>query len=217
MIPLTLIALIAAAPAPPAPPFPDEVQRQIRKLGEPSATVRFDAITQLRLLARRVNISGGQRIQRGEPFDPKVKGLVPYLIRALKDEAESNRMVALHALADTRDPAAAEAIRKCLKDEKELVRFHAACLLTEFKDASGLKEMKAALGRLRADPMAAKGPFDTELLLASFERITGKSFGEIPLSPFLQSNTREIEASQEQIKKLLDAWAAWWDWEPAKK
>ena len=214
MIPLTL-AVLVAAPVPADPPFPVEVQALIRTLNEPTAAARLDAIHQLRLLARRADISGGQRARRGEEFPPKVKGLVPYLVRAAGDADEQNRVAALHGLADTLDPAAVAAIRGRLKDRSEMVRFHAACLLTEFKDASGLEELKKALARFRADPMAA-GPFDVERLLASFERVTGKSFGAIPANPFLSSDSRVAAASEARYKELLDTWAAWWDWQPRK-
>ena len=214
MIPMSFLFL-AAAPVPADPPFPEDVQILLRKLNEPAAEARSEAIQQLRLLARRADIAGGQRVRRGEEFAPKVKGLVPYLIRAAGDESEQNRVSALHALADTLDPAAVTAIRERLKDKSEAVRFQAACLLTEFKDAAGLEEMKKALKRFRADEKAA-GPFDVERLLASLERVTGKSFGEIPANPLISSDTRVIAASEKRYRELLDTWAAWWDWKPGK-
>jgi hypothetical protein len=216
MIPLSLVALMVAAPTPPEPPFPDEVKALIGKLSEPSAEARLVAIQELRLLARCCDISGGQRVRRGDSFAPKVRGLVPYLVRAAGDDVEINRVTALYALADTLDPAAIAAIRERVKDKSASVRLTAACLLTEFQDASGLAEMKAALERFRADPKSA-GPFDVEHLLASLERITGKSFGEIPANPWILSDTVKIAASEARYKELLDTWAAWWDWQPGKK
>lgn len=210
-----MLALVVAAPVPADPPFPEEVQALLKKLGDPAVEARLDAIQKLRMLARRADISGGQRVRRGDEFPPKVKGLVPYLVKAAGDEVEQNRVAVLYALADTLDPAAVVAIRERLKDRSETVRFHAACFLTEFKDAAGLDEMKAALKRFRADPRAP-GPFDVERLLASFERITGKSFGEIPMNPFIASDTRVIAASEKRYRELLDTWAAWWDWTPGK-
>ena len=53
-------------------------------------------------------------------------------------------------------------------------------------------------------------------LLASFQRITGKSFGKIPMNPILLSDTRTIAASEKRYRELLDAWAQWWAWEPGK-
>ncbi len=216
MVPLVLVAFTVAAPIPPEPPLPPEVRALVDKLNEPSAETRLVAICELRRLAGRVQVSGARRDRRGEPAEPKVKGLVPYLIRASKDEAEWNRILALHALADTLDPTATDAIRKALEDKSALVRLNAACLLTEFQDASGLAEMKAALARIRKDHESA-GPFGVEQLLASFERITGKSFGEIPMNPILLSDTRAIAATNERYKQLLSAWAEWWEWQPGKK
>jgi HEAT repeat protein len=209
-----IAAMALSAQIPPEPSLPEEAQAVVKQLGDPDPKVRNDAATKLRLLARRVDRSGGQRIQRGDEFEPKVKGLVPYLIRASADEDESNRSTALYALADTLDPTAVAAIRVRLKDKSQQVRFTAACLLTEFKDASGLDELKKALGGVRARQI--EGTFVTEMLLASFERITGKSFGAIPPNPFISSDTRVIAASEKRYAELLDAWAAWWDWTPGK-
>jgi hypothetical protein len=212
-----VLVLASAAPVPADPPFSPEVEALLKKLNEPDAEKRREAINELRMLARRVSVSGGRRERRGEEVAPKVKGLVPHLARAAaSDEDEWNRKFALYALADTLDPAAVVAIRERLKDKAESVRFLAACLLTEFKDAAGLDEMKKGLSRLRARPDAVSS-FDTELLLASFERITGKSFGPIPPNPLILSDLKAIAASEKQYAELLDAWAAWWDWKPPAK
>ena len=204
-----------AAPVPPDPPFSDEVQALLKKLDDPDAAVRQGSVVQLRLLARRADIAGGKRERRGPEFAPKVKGLVPYLVRASEDKVEANRVVALYALADTLDAAAVPAIRARLKDESEAVRFKAACFLTEFKDAAGLDELKKALARFRKDPKSG-GMFDVEQLLASLERITGKSFGEIPVNPSITSDSDVAAASAKRYRELLDTWAAWWAWEPGK-
>jgi hypothetical protein len=194
--------------------------RLVKNLDDADEAVRREAVQQLRLLARRVDRVGGKRIQRGGEFEPKVKGLVPALIRASGDRVETNRMVALYALADTLDPAAIAAIRDRLKDQAESVRFNAACLLTEFNDVSGLPELKKALVGLRKpgaqDPLSPYGIFGVERLLASFERATGKSFGEIPLSPALMSDSRAAEAATRRHQELLDTWDAWWEWVPSK-
>jgi HEAT repeat protein len=181
--------------------------------------VRGQAIHDLRMLARRTNRMGGKRIQRGEEFAPKIEGLVPYLVSAANDEVEINRISALYALADTRDPLALSELRNRLKDRSEKVRFHAACFLTEYQDASGLPEMRDALVRLRQT--TCKDGFDyyrqAEMLLASFERIIRKSFGEIPLNPSLCSDTREISRIKEHYDYLLETWDEWWAWEPKAK
>jgi hypothetical protein len=188
-------------------------------LDDPDATVRRQAIGCLRLMARRVDRFGGQRQQRGAEFAPQVDGLVPHLIRAAADTPAMNREAALFALADTLDPLAVAELRKKVNDENERVRFTAACLLTEFQDASGLGELKKAVERYRGqDPAARDGfgdSFAVERLLASLERITGKSFGVLPrLNPVLNSNSFSAEASQRRYKELLEAWAAWWAWKP---
>jgi HEAT repeat protein len=192
------------------------VARLVKSLDDPDAEVRRKAIHELRMLARRVDRSGGKRIQRGDEFEPQVKGLLPVLIRAAEDKNDLNRFSATYALADTLDPAAVVALRARLKDDSEQVRLSAACLLTEFQDAAGLPEMKKALKRLRERPKITDA-WDTERLLASFERITGKSFGEIPMNPSIISDSNAAAAATQRYRELLDTWAAWWEWTPARK
>jgi hypothetical protein len=67
--------------------------------------------------------------------------------------------------------------------------------------------------RLPRKPTSA-GSFDAERLLSSFQRITGKSFGEIPMNPFITSDSRAAAAATQRYRELLDTWAAWWDWMP---
>lgn len=185
-------------------------------LKDPDEKVRGQAIHGLRMLAGRTNRMGGKRIQRGLDFAPKVEGLVPYLISAASDKVEWNRISALFALADTRDPLAVSELRERLKDPSEKVRLYAACFLTEYQDASGLSQMREALARLcRIDPSKSLDYYwQAEILLASFERITGKSFGEIPLNPHLSSDTRQIPVIEKRYNTLLNTWAEWWAWEP---
>lgn len=183
-------------------------------LDDPDEHVRNTAISNLRMFARRVDRSGGQRIQHGGVFAPKVEGLVPFLIKAANDKVEQNRLSALYALADSLDPQAIAELRNRLKDESPKVRFYAACFLTEFNDRSGVEELKQGLARLRStdkpkmevDPMY----FDTEILLASFPRITGTNFGEIPRNPSIMSDGRAAQESERRYKELLDAWADYW-------
>ena len=188
-------------------------------LDDPDAWVRLQAVGCLRLMARRVDRVGGQRTQRGGEVPPKVEGLVPHLLKAAGDKTEQNRGLALFALADTLDPAAVAELRRRLSDDSDTVRCTAACLLTEFQDASGLAELRKALERMRSqNPVAAGDSFAVERLLASLERITGKSFGELPhLNPFLDSDSRRAQQSTQRYRELLDAWAAWWAWEPAER
>jgi len=55
--------------------------------------------------------------------------------------------------------------------------------------------------------------WQVEMLLASFERITGKSLGKIPLNPLLSSSSAREE--EKQYKELVDAWVVWWKQQPA--
>src|SRR5688572_16395744 len=208
---------VTAAPAEPPvdSPFPPEVRALVKRLSDPDPAVRQAAIQDVRRMARRVDVSGGQRVRRGVEFSPEVSGLVPQLVKAAADKVEANRLLALHALADTLDPAAVTALRGALKDDSEMVRLNAACLLTEFQDAAGLDEMKRALARFREKPDTARS-FEVERLLASFQRLTGKSFGKIPMNPILASDTGTIAATEKRYRELLDAWAQWWAWEPGK-
>ncbi len=202
-----------------------QTRESAAKLGEllddPDAQVRGVAISSLRLMARRVDRFGAQRTQRGGEFAPKVDGLVLYLIKAANDPVEQNRVTALFALADTLDPAAIAEIRHRLTDDSQEVRFEAACFLTEFQDASGLEEMKKELERLRSSRgSSATADADysrmtaTERLLASFQRLTGKSFGPVPMNPSYASDGNVAKASAQRYEELLDAWADWWAWEP---
>ena len=192
------------------------VELLCKLLKDPDEQVRRQAINDLRMMARRTNRIGGKRIQQGAEFAPEVEGLVPYLVSAAKDPVEINRICALYALADTRDPMAVLELRNRLEDPSENVRFHAACFLTEYQDASGLAEMRDALTRLiRTEPVDDFIYYsNAEMLLASFERIIGKSFGEIPLNPSLSSSTIEIPLIEERYETLLVTWAEWWAWEP---
>ena len=177
--------------------------------------VRSSAVQGLRRMARRTDRTGGKRIQLKSNLEPKVRGLVPYLISAANDKAERVRESALYALADSCEPAAVDELRKRLKDPSRTVRFRAACFLTEFQDASGLQEIKLMLAHLQ-NTRPKNDSFDywlnQEMLLASLKRITGKSFGDIPMNPTLCSvDNGEVE----RYRDMLDAWSQWWSWEPA--
>ena len=194
---------------------PEAAEVLVSALKDRDERVRGSAIGELRLMARRVDRAGGKREQRGSIRAPAVPGLLTHLLSAADDSSEQNRVSALYAVADTREPEAAGELERRLADPSERVRLKAACLLTEFNNASGLPEMKRALTRLQIrpddDPLAQ---MDTEMLLASFERITGKSFGPIPLNPLLSSDSREIPRLEQRYRELLGAWSAWWAWEP---
>jgi len=177
---------------------------------------RCEAVHGLRMMARRTDRVGGQRIVRRTDLEPAVPDLVSYSVLAANDRAERVRVAALYALADTRDPLAVSELRRRVDDPSEQVRLYAACFLTESQDASGLPEMRKALDRLcRTDPAKDFRFYgDVEMLLASMERITGKGFGPMPTNPVLSSVTTQAEASSKRYQALVKAWAQWWDWQP---
>ncbi|MBW8042171.1 MAG: hypothetical protein FVQ85_19525 [Planctomycetes bacterium] len=176
--------------------------------------VRTSAVHGLRMMGRRTDRSGGKRIRRRPDFEPKVHGLLPYMISAANDKAERVRVSALYALAGSREPAAVAELQNRLKDQSEKIRLRAACFLTEYQNAAGLSEMREALNRIRKieleDDFSHYGRI--EMLLASFERITGESFGKIPPNPTLSSFLDSGE--RERYKELLDTWHTWWTWKP---
>jgi HEAT repeat protein len=190
----------------------------VAALLDPADEVRSQAIQRLRLFARKVDRTGPTREQRGAPGKPLVEGLAPHLIKAADDANATNRMLCMFALADTLEPDAVVRLRGAIKDADAQVRFTAAALLSEFDDASGLPELKAELRRL----LDAKRKNDgmrfmaAGRLIASFERLTGKSFGRPPMNPMLSSDTRQIVKLEAEYDRLLDTWGAWWEWQPAK-
>jgi HEAT repeat protein len=205
-----------AGRATPAVPNPEQLAALVKRLDDPQEEARSEAVAKLRLLARRVDKSGGQRTQRGEIFDPRVAGLVPHLIKAADDKGDNVRMLAMYALADSLHPEAVQKLRNSLNDKNEKIRCTAACLLTEFHDASGLEELKKALSRLK-NSNDDIDLLEVERMLASMQRITGKSFGPIPGNPLLSSDSQAAMAAKARYRKLLDAWVAWWEWTPQSK
>jgi len=173
----------------------------------------------LRLMARRTDRTGGSRIVRGSDHPPKVEGLVPALISAANDPSAKVRVNAMYALADARAPQATEALRKHLHDPSREVRLAAACFLTEFGDASGLPEMTHALERLQTtDPEQDSRYYsEAEMILASLQRITGKSLGEIPMNPGLSSNIQETGVLRERYRTLVSAWSEFLSSEEGKR
>ena len=200
-----------------------DVIQDVREPGDEHAAlyeelVRTSAVHGLRMMGRRTDRSGGKRIRRRPDFEPKVHGLLPYMISAANDKAERVRVSALYALADSRDPAAVAELQNRLKDPSEKVRLRAACFLTEYQNAAGLSEMREALYRIRkTEKIELEDDFShygrIEMLLASFERITGKSFGKVPRNPTLSSNFIDPPEKQ-RYEELLDTWHTWWNWKP---
>jgi HEAT repeat protein len=189
----------------------------VRSLADPSAHVRRNAVHILRLFSRKVDRIGGKREQRAAWANPKVEGLVPHLIKAADDPDETNRTSCLYALADTLDPTAVDRIRTALRDASDAVRMTAACMLSEFNDSSGIEELKAALPRVRAAPAHdAMRLMNAERIVTSMERLTGKSFGRLPMNPMLMSDSTKAADARREYDRVMSAWAAWWDWEPRK-
>jgi hypothetical protein len=159
-----------------------------------------------------------ERFENYVEYAPKVEGLVPYLVTAANDPVERNRITALFVLADTRDSLAVAEIRNRLKDSSEKVRLYAASFLTEYQDASGLLEMQRVLSRLSTTEPGPVDEFDyygqAEMIMASYERITGKSFGQIPMDPHLSSSTTTQEKIRKTYKALLNYWSQWLSWQP---
>jgi len=193
------------------------VLQDVRQPKEEEAAIyeeltRLSAVSGLGQMARTVDHLGRGRTQRGTPFAPQVPGLAPYLVAAAADKSELVRVWALTALADCGDPAAVAEFRRHLEDKSDRVRFHAACLLTEFQDTSGLPRMRDKLGQLRkTDPKTDDNYYrDAELLFAAFERCTGKSMGKTPLDPSLSGSTTGAAVTAQEYQTLLNAWDAWW-------
>jgi hypothetical protein len=176
--------------------------------------VRSSAVLGLRRMASRTTRSGGQRVQTGPDHEPMVQGIVPLLIFAASDKSEDVRLSALYGLADSRDPAAVAELKRCLNDPSRIVRFYAACFLTEYEDASGLAEMCKSASQLQKPDSDFRHPFSVEQLLASFERITGKSFGEIPMNPILSSNSNAGASASKRYQELLHEWEVWCGQQP---
>jgi hypothetical protein len=173
--------------------------------------VRGAALHGLRLMAARIDRGGRVGVQAEPAHDPKVSGLVPILIPMADDPASIIRISALYALADTREPDAIAEIRKHLRDQDEKVRLTAACLLTEVHDASGLPELRAALTRLHSPGARQQHLFfyEAEPLLLALGRITGQSFGEVPMNPTVSSNFDQMKELVDEYYRLIDAWAKW--------
>jgi hypothetical protein len=167
---------------------------------------------------RQMILPKDEKLQGSVEFEPKVEGLVPYLVSVANDPAERNRINVLYALADSRESLAVAEIRNALKDPSEKVRLYAACFLTEYQDASGLLEMQRVLSRLSTTEPGPVDEFDyynqAEMIMASYERITGKSFGQIPMDPGLSSDTTTQGKIRKTYKALLNYWSQWLSWQP---
>ena len=94
----------------------------------------------------------------------------------------------------------------------------AACLLTEFHDASGLGTLKLAVKRYQAaGDRDITRYLDGEHVRHGLERITRKNFGPIPMNPELYSNSGAGKAAEKRYQELFQTWNNWWDWQPPTK
>jgi hypothetical protein len=66
-------------PVPPNPPLPEDAQALVKKLTDPDAAKRLDAIQRLGHMARRVDRTVYRRCDWRDLYALKVKGLVPHL------------------------------------------------------------------------------------------------------------------------------------------
>jgi RNA polymerase sigma factor (sigma-70 family) len=185
----------------------------VQEMQSTDPKARSEAIKGLHELSARIDRTGHKLMKAGAQHAPKMGGLTPYLAKAAIDPVESIRLAALYALADTRDMEAIAALRERLSDPSKKVRLAAACVLSEFHDASGVEELRKAVSAARGN-LAATPLTEVEQLLAALERITSKTFGEIPPLP---TGGEASAAVRDQYQRLLDAWAAWWDWVPPSK
>jgi hypothetical protein len=181
-------------------------------LDDPDGAVRLQALKGLRLHASRIRRSGVVNVSQEPEFSPAVDGLLPYLIEAANDEDDGFRALALWALADTREPEAADEIRRHLHDRNPGIRLRSACLLAEFGDDSGLPELRLALERLsqKDSKGAAAYYFEAEHLLVSLQRVTGVSLGAVPMNPMLASSLAVSERQIDRYDEMLQAWVDWW-------
>ena len=90
------------------------------------------------------------------------------------------------------------------EDESSQVRFEAACALAEFHDFSGKEELKKAIPAMASFAGLALGR-----TVSAIEKISGKTFGPVPLDPWLSGDARAIPALRDQRQALLDRLAKW--------
>jgi hypothetical protein len=92
-----------------------------------------------------------------------------------------------------------------LKDDaSSQVRFEAACALAEFYDFSGKEELKKAIPAMHNMVGPALGR-----AVSAIEKISGKTFGPVPLDPWFSGDQTAIPALREQRQALLDKLAEW--------
>jgi hypothetical protein len=138
---------------------------------------------------------------------------MPYPEGDRLDEGRSQRLDMLSRLKAAPDEAA-DAIGRALPQVKDPRR------RVDLAEALGrhiqTKKSATLLCELLKDPdeKVRWQAIQSLGLLASFERITGKSFGRIPMNPLICSDSRQIPKLEKGYHDLLATWAQWWAWEP---
>ena len=112
------------------------------------------------------------------------------------------------------DFSAVMGYRKKLESGNEEERTDAACKLAEYGDASGLAELKKRLGSYGGgkDRRSYGECEEVSQLISALERVTGKSFGELP--PHGVINMEIAEKAARGYEWLVKAWLEWWEWKP---
>ncbi len=185
----------------------------ISMLDDPDTEFRRNIIQSLRKLSAGVDRCGNTDVAKRPKHPPEIEGLLPHLAKATEDKNSDNRKLALFALVDTRDVKAVEELKKGLTDTDRHIRFTAACLLTEYQVSLGLPELKKRLSELVKRDIKQydfRDFSDAEHLIASFERITGRNFGKIPILPHFSSSTEGEKRSRRQYAELITKWDDWW-------
>jgi hypothetical protein len=122
--------------------------------------------------------------------------VMPYLARKVAPGIRKTDPLAVSAL---------DMLQERLKeDASSQVRFEAACALAEFGDFSGKEELKKAIPAM--DNFAGPALGRT---VSAIEKISDKTFGPIPLDPWLSGDIRAIPALRDQRQALLDRLAKW--------
>jgi HEAT repeat protein len=201
---------VAALEAAGVAPSREAADSLVALLDHEEVRIRAGAVQNLGRLAASIDRRGVVEVPRGPQFPPLVSGIIQYLVQASADEDPGVRTRALFALADTRRPVARDALAAHLRDPAPHVRLTAACLLTEFHDDAGMKELGLALERLTAPTGTPDPRRDTEAehLLAALTRITGTSLGPIPPQPGVSSVSRKPGAPG-PYDELLAKWKTW--------
>jgi hypothetical protein len=134
----------------------------------------------------------------------------------------ATRAIARAGNADALEPSRALAVAalrdRLAKDDSALVRGTAACCLTEFGDLSGEAELRrAVLDAAAHGDRLGPGAWSLEALAPAVERVSGRSFGPVPLRPELSSDSRAVPRLRQERAAYLQKLAAWAKEAPAAR